>query len=141
MAVRKDLKHTIRAAKLLKNFDKILGAVAESTRGRITKLWLKGFGADNRRFNKALNEKYAIRKGKSGRLPFRNLNFTGDMSKALSVRKSSNGYIIGWQDIEELDKARGNNKHAPNMMSVGKALQSFANVAANKLFWKGVNKA
>jgi hypothetical protein len=135
-----DLRHTKKSIKTLKEFDRILGAVSEDTRGQIVKLWNKGFGANGFQM-KSLTPKYAAKKGKSGRVPIRNLNFKGLLQQSMSVRKDKTlRWVIGWQDIEQLKIARGNNTYAPNMMSVGPVLQVRAQTKANKLFWKSVNR-
>jgi hypothetical protein len=140
MPIKVDLRHTEKAIKTLKEFDKILGSVSEATRGDIVKLWNKGFGANGFKMP-VLTEKYAKKKGMSGRTPIRNLNFKGLLQQGLGIRKDKTlRWVIGWQDIEELKKARGNNNHAPNMMTVGAPLRVKAQTRANRLFWKSVNR-
>jgi hypothetical protein len=140
--VKIELNNTKMAIKTLKNFDKILGAVAEDTKGKIIKLWLKGFGANGKRM-KGLTKKYRDKKilelgtGKRDLFGFGK----GDhMQEAFSVRKLKRfRWVLGWQERRQLDKARGNTKHAPGMLSVGKKLEQEAINNADKLYWKQVN--
>lgn len=76
---------------------------------------LKGKGADDKKFNK-LTPDYKEMKVQSGRSGQRTLNFTGKLHIGLEVvRKSVGRYILKFRN-DQLKKARGNARYAPNMI-------------------------
>ncbi len=138
MAVKVTLPTIIDRIKKMQKFtDKILMPVAEVVRGEIVKNWLKTKGADGKPF-KPLNPTYLQKKVKMGRLGLRNLHLSAGspMATSLSPRKSGKSVIVGWTEKEQLDKARGNHKHAKGMMSIGPVIESKANQTAFKLWTK-----
>jgi hypothetical protein len=134
MAVKINLPTIKDRIKKLKNFSKILAAVAVTARGDIVKNWLQARGADGKPFNPLTPSYLKYKVGKRSRLPLRNLHLSGRMAGALHVKPGKNKAIIGWSDTDNLDKARGNYNHAKNMMSVGPVIETRAVITAFKLF-------
>ena len=125
--VKVNIPTIINRLKKLKKFDNIVFKVATRMKLLLVRNWDVAIGADAGRF-KGLTQKYKDKKPGSG---IRNLTLTGSMRRSLApIKKKDSFWILKFRGNES-KKARGNVKHAPNMMSpisdkIDSALQDLA---------------
>jgi hypothetical protein len=157
MPVKVKMDLTNKAAKQLLRFDKIMAANSEWLRGRIIRNWLRGKSPDGSPF-RSLSTKafffnvgsatskeymqfeggYKQFKAASGRNPIRDFMFSGKMHQGFKVfKKGAFRYILGFAAPEK-DKARGNKRHAQNMLSISKKLETAFTKRVEKDYWKKV---
>jgi hypothetical protein len=89
---------------------------------KIKRNWNKGRGADGNTFS-ALTPSYARFKKKQGKAGKATMYLSGLMSNSMHPEmKGKNKVVLTFSDFE-MDKARGNYSHRPNMMEVSPKLQ------------------
>ena len=116
VSVKIQLKTIEDRLKKLKKFDWIVLNAAKRTRKLVFQNWEKSKGADGGKF-KPLTEKYKNFKSKQGRSSVRDLVLKGSMRNSLlPVKENTNFYVLTFIGSDQVDKARGNAVHAPNMM-------------------------
>lgn len=155
--VKIDLTTTKSVIEELERFSKILFQGAEYTRGIIVKNWLKGKSPNSMPFKPLSTKEFFFNVGsktnpkwetlpggykefkeRTGRQGIRNLTFTGLMIQGFKVfKKAAFRMVLGFT-TPEINKARGNRTHAPDMMSVGPKLERKVIKFVEKKFWQGV---
>jgi hypothetical protein len=116
MPVKVETPNLERTIKNLAKFDNVVMNVTRRLKKLVTQNWDKGKGADGGKF-KELTEDYKNQKSKQGRQAIRDLLLKGKMRvNLMPVKENVNHYKLTFIGASEVKKARGNAKHAPNMM-------------------------
>lgn len=120
--VKKNLRHLETVKKNLEDTTDNLGQTAEFVIGEIIDLWGKGKGATGTKMKK-LSTKYGNKKEKSGRKRIRDLNWTGDLYRALFPKKEAKDRYALTFSKDAMGKAVGNYNKDNRMFTVGKKLR------------------